>query len=114
LSEARVKRQEAEQKKREANIARDAARRKQREEELYDEKAEQASKHAETLRRNREFCLERIAGYHRHIDNCTREMSKLLLDKIKKIIHVKKSQGKYGRRNNTGSAQTIGAILCIW
>ena len=74
---------EAEQKKREANIARDAvsviknltiirrfstilfyfqARRKQREEELYDEKAEQASKHAETLRRNRESCLERIAG----------------------------------------------------
>ena len=72
---------EAEQKKREANIARDAvsiiktlqlfnhfilfsisARRKQREEELYDEKAEQASKHAETLKRNREFCLERIAG----------------------------------------------------
>ena len=56
-----------------------------------------------------------FSGYHRHIDNCTREMSKLLLDQIKKIIHVKKSQGKYGSRlENTGSAQTFGAILCIW
>ena len=28
-----------------------------------------------------------FSGYHRHIDNCTREMSKFLLDQIKKIKH---------------------------
>ena len=32
-----------------------------------------------TLRQDREVILERIAGYHRHIDGCTAEMSKYKL-----------------------------------
>ena len=44
-----------------------------------DRKADKAQQHAEQLRRDREVILERIAGYHRHIDGCTAEMSKYKL-----------------------------------
>ena len=39
-----------------------------------DRKAEKATEHAEQLRRDRETLLDRINGYHRHIDGCTAEM----------------------------------------
>ena len=52
------------------------ARIKQREEENMDRKAEKAQDHGEQLRRDRATVLDRIQGYHRHIDGCTAEMSK--------------------------------------
>ena len=52
------------------------ARIKQREEENMDRKADKAQGHGEQLRKDRETILERIQGYHRHIDGCTAEMSK--------------------------------------
>ena len=51
------------------------ARIKQREEENMDRRADKAQEHSEQLRKDREVILERIAGYHRHIDGCTAEMS---------------------------------------
>ena len=39
-----------------------------------DGKSDKAQEHSEQLRRDREFVLERIQGYHRHIDGCTAEM----------------------------------------
>ena len=48
----------------------------QREEENMDRKAEKAQDHGEQLRRDRATVLDRIQGYHRHIDGCTAEMSK--------------------------------------
>ena len=47
---------------RQAQIKKDAVRAKQREEELYDKKAEEATKHAEKLKQERERCLDRING----------------------------------------------------
>ena len=47
---------------RQAQIKKDSARTKQREEELYDKKAEEATKHAEKLKQDRERCLDRIRG----------------------------------------------------
>ena len=44
-----------------------------------DRKAEKAQEHAEQLRQDREVCLETIAGYHRHIDGGTAEISKYKL-----------------------------------
>ena len=66
----RQKKQEAAERRRQAESARQAARRKQHEEELYDRKAEDATRHAEQLRRDRERCKERIAGDH-NINNNT-------------------------------------------
>ena len=43
-----------------------------------DRKADKAQGHGEQLRKDRETILERIQGYHRHIDGCTAEMSKRL------------------------------------
>jgi len=76
VQEAKQKRNEAAEKRRQAQIKKDAARAKEREEELYDKKAEEATKHAEKLRRERDSRVDRIKGYHRHIDGCTQEMSK--------------------------------------
>ena len=73
--EAEQKRREAQSHRRKAAYARERAKDKQRDEEMMDRKAEDASRHAEELRRQRQFALDRIAGYHRHIDNCTAEMS---------------------------------------
>ena len=47
---------------RQAQIKKDSARAKQREEELYDKKAEEATKHADKLKQDRERCLDRING----------------------------------------------------
>ena len=47
---------------RQAQIKKDAARAKQREEELYDKKAEEATKHADELKRERDSRVERIRG----------------------------------------------------
>ena len=47
---------------RQAQIKKDSARAKQREEELYDKKAEEATKHADKLKQDRERCLDRIKG----------------------------------------------------
>ena len=44
-----------------------------------DRKADKAQEHGEQLRRDREVILEMIAGYQRHIDGCTAEMSKYKL-----------------------------------
>ena len=55
------------------------ARIKQREEENMDRKADKAQEHSEQLRKDREVILERIAGYHRHIDGCTAEISRYKL-----------------------------------
>jgi hypothetical protein len=52
------------------------ARIKQSEEEEMDRKADNTQRHGEKLRRDRQVDLERIAGYHRHIDGCAAEMSK--------------------------------------
>ena len=41
---------------------------------------------SEELRRGREEAVRRIEGYHRHIDNCTAEMSKFFLDNIYKYF----------------------------
>ena len=41
-----------------------------------DRKAEKTQEHGEQLRRDRATVLDRIQGYHRHIDGCTAEMSK--------------------------------------
>ena len=65
----RQKKQEAAERRRQAESARQAARRKQHEEELYDRKAEDATRHAEQLRRDRERCKERIAGDHNNNNN---------------------------------------------
>ena len=40
-----------------------------------DRKADKAQEHAEQLRRDREVIVDKISGYHRHIDGCTAEMS---------------------------------------
>ena len=40
-----------------------------------DRKADKAQEHAEQLRRDREAIVDKIAGYHRHIDGCTAEIS---------------------------------------
>ena len=40
-----------------------------------DRKADKAQEHGEQLRRDRATVLDRIQGYHRHIDGCTAEMS---------------------------------------
>ena len=45
-----------------------------------DRKADKALEHAEQLRRDRDTILDRVAGYHRHIDGCTAEMSKYIID----------------------------------
>ena len=58
----RQQKQEADERMRQAKAAKKASQRKQREEELYDRKAEDATRHAEKLRRNREKCKDRIAG----------------------------------------------------
>ena len=47
---------------RQAQIKNDEVRAKQREEELYNKKAEEATKHAEKLKQDRERCLDRING----------------------------------------------------
>jgi len=78
IQEAKQKKNEAAEKRRQAQIKKDSARAKQREEELYDKKAEEATKHADKLKQDRERCLDRIKGYHRHIDGCTQEMSKFI------------------------------------
>ena len=39
-----------------------------------DVKADKTQDHAEELRGHRDNSVCRIAGYHRHIDNCTQEM----------------------------------------
>ena len=65
----RQKKQEAAERRRQAESARQAARRKQHEEELYDRKAEDATRPAEQLRRDRERCKERIAGDHNNNNN---------------------------------------------
>jgi len=41
-----------------------------------DRKADKAQEHGEQLRTDRATILDRIEGYHRHIDACTAEMSK--------------------------------------
>ena len=51
-----------------------------------DRKADKTQKHAEQLRKDREVILERIAGYHRYIDECAEEMSKYKLC-ISKIMN---------------------------
>ena len=56
------------------------ARIKQREEENMDRKADKAQEHAEQLRRDREAIVDKIAGYHRHIDGCTAEMSEYIIN----------------------------------
>ena len=64
---------------------------------MYDKKAEEATKHADKLKQERERCLDRIrgepmiilitkdklnvSGYHRHIDGCSQEMSKSMYRK---------------------------------
>jgi len=73
-AEASAERNVAHRKRAEAQRARAEAQRRQREEESMDIKAEKAQKHSEELRRDREEAVRRIAGYHRHIDNCTAEM----------------------------------------
>ena len=45
-----------------------------------DSEADKAQEHAEQLRRDREAILDRIAGYHRHIDGCDDEMSEYFID----------------------------------
>ena len=45
-----------------------------------DSEADQAQEHAEQLRRDREAILDQIAGYHRHIDGCTAEMSEYIIN----------------------------------
>ena len=45
-----------------------------------DRKADKAQEHAEQLRQDREVILERIAGYHRYIDQCTGEMSEKMCE----------------------------------
>ena len=62
LSEARQKRDEAKEKKRQAETTKDAARAKQREIESYNKKAEEATKHVDKLKQERERCLDRIRG----------------------------------------------------
>ena len=47
---------------------------KQKEEERMGVKATRFQDHAEELRGHRDDSVCRIAGYHRHIDNCTQEM----------------------------------------
>ena len=58
-----------------------------------DRKADKARDHGEQLRRDREVILERIAGYHRYIDQCTREMSKnmceYLIAVFKKYVYFR-------------------------
>ena len=44
---------------------------KQKEEEAMDVKADKTQAHGEELRDHRGTSVCRIAGYHRHIDNCT-------------------------------------------
>ena len=46
-----------------------------RQAENNDIKADNADKHGDDLRRERERILGRIASYHRYIDSCTQEMS---------------------------------------
>lgn len=41
-----------------------------------DRKAEKVQEHGEQLGRDRAKVLDRIQGYHRHIDGCTAEISK--------------------------------------
>ena len=41
-----------------------------------DRTAEKTQEHGDQLKRDRATVLERIQGYHRHIDGCTAEMSK--------------------------------------
>ena len=77
-AEARSERELAARKREDAKRAKDEARIKQREEENMDRKADKAQGHGEQLRKDRETILERIQGYHRHIDGCTAEMSKRL------------------------------------
>ena len=43
-----------------------------------DRKADKAQEHAEELRRDRDVIIAKIAGYHRHIDGCTAEMSECI------------------------------------
>ena len=47
---------------RQAQIKKDSARAKQREVELYNKKAEEATNHADELKRERDRCLQRISG----------------------------------------------------
>ena len=47
---------------RQAQIKKDSARAKQREEELYDKKAQEATRHADKLKRERESRVDRIRG----------------------------------------------------
>ena len=49
-------------KSRQAQIKKDSARAKQREEELYDKKAEEATRHADKRKRDRESRVDRING----------------------------------------------------
>ena len=58
-----------------ARLARSEARIKQREEEAMDRKADKAEEHGNQLRRDHANILDRIQGYHRHIDGCTAEMT---------------------------------------
>ena len=61
----------------EAQEARVEAQRKQMEEQSMERKAEKAERRCKELKRMLAEAVQRIEGYHRHIDNCTAEMSKL-------------------------------------
>ena len=74
-AEAPAERELADRKRERARMARSEGRIKQREEEAMDRKADKADEHGEQLRRDRATVLERVQGYHRHIDGCTAEMT---------------------------------------
>ena len=59
-----------------ARIAKQEAAIKQREEENTDRKADKTQQYGEKLRGHRDAALQRIAGYHRHIDDCIQVMKK--------------------------------------
>ena len=54
-----------------------------------DKKATRADEHAEQLKRDRQIILDRIRGYHTHIDGCTAEMSKSMQKQCWKIKPLK-------------------------
>ena len=65
---------------RQAQIKKDSARAKEREEELYDKKAEEATKHADKLRRERDSRVDRIKGT---LDSTALEITRLVVDRDK-------------------------------
>ena len=75
--EARANRELSIRKRAEAQKARAEAQRKQMEEQSMERKAEKAEHSCKELKRMLAEAVQRIEGYHRHIDNCTAEMSEL-------------------------------------